>query len=216
MNRPVSAWRDPAWWGVAGPVAFITSWIVAGLLREGYDPRHDAISRLAEQEAPGRWIVLTGIAIVSFASIVVGVLIGRRWKARIASVFTVLGGVSALALGIYVCSPGCPGIGGEFTDTMHSVSAVVHYISFGASPLVVAFDARRVTPSGYRAFSVVAGLVGGSFLLSQFTGWGPNGLTQRAGLTTLDVWMMVTAVMLYRTTSRRTPPGHRETFVPRG
>ncbi|MFP5299049.1 MAG: DUF998 domain-containing protein, partial [Actinomycetota bacterium] len=156
---------------------------------------------LAEQDAPYRWIVLTGIAIVSFASILMGTLIHRRWRARVAAVTTMIAGVSAVTLGIFVCSPGCPGFGTSLTDTMHSIGAVVHYVSFGLSPLIAAATTRHVTPPGYRWFSLVAGLVGGSFLYSQFTGWGENGITQRVGLTTLDIWMIVTAIVLMRTGS---------------
>ena len=109
-----------------------------------------------------------------------------------------LAGLSALGLGIFSCSPGCPGIGGEFTDKMHSTMAVIHYAAFGLSPLLVAFSTRRITPSAFRAYSIGAALFGGAFLVAQFTGWGPNGLTQRIGLTTLDLWMLTTALTLTR------------------
>jgi hypothetical membrane protein len=172
------------------------------MLRDGYDFSNDAISRLAEQDAPRRWIVLTGIAIVSLASILLGVLVGRRWDAKVAAVLMVIAGSSALALGIFPCSPGCPGIDAGFTDRMHSSAAAVHYITFGLSPLVLAVDSRGFTPGAFKALSIFATVFGGAFLFSQFTGWGPNGITQRVGLTTLDIWMVTTAVLLIRTHSR--------------
>lgn len=190
-KRPIP---PEALWGIVGPAGFIASWVIAGLLRDGYDIVDDAISRLAEQGAPYRWIVLTGIVIVSVASILLGALVRRRWDSRIAPVVMAIAGSSALALAVFPCSPGCPGLSGEFTDSAHSVAAVVHYVTFGLSPLVLALDSRGYTSRGYKAFSILATLFGGAFLFSQFTGWGSNGITQRIGLTTLDVWMMATAV----------------------
>ncbi len=122
----------------------------------------------------------------------------------------VIAGTSAFGLGFFPCSAGCPGIEGEFTDTMHSVMAAIHYIAFGLSPLVLAINSRQTTPKGFRAFSIFATVFGGFFLLSQFTGWGPNGITQRIGLTTLDLWMMATAMLLLRAqpmTTRLFPAG---------
>lgn len=187
-----------ALWGIAGPALFIASWIVAGLLRDGYDIVDDAISRLAEQGAPYRVLVLTGIVIVSIASMLLGVLAWRRWKAGRAALVMAVAGSSALALAVFPCSPGCPGLDGEFTDSMHSIAAVVHYISFALSPLALALDSGGFTSRRFKALSILAGLFGGAFLFSQFTGWGPNGITQRIGLTTLDVWMMGTGVALIR------------------
>lgn len=179
--------------GVFGPLLFIASWVVAGLLRDDYDITSDSISRLAEYGAPNRWIVLTGTVVVSIAALMLGALLRKRWGIRWGMAAIVLAGTSALALAVFPCSPGCPGIGGELTDKGHSISAVVHYISFGLTPIVVALEARRYAGRRYLAASVIAGLIAGVFFLSQFTGWGPNGITQRVGLTTLDLWMVATA-----------------------
>lgn len=201
-KRPI---LPEALWGIIGPASFIVSWVIAGLLRDGYDIVDDGISRLAEQGAPNRWIVLTGIVIVSAASIVLGALVRRRWDAMIAAVVMAIAGSSALALAVFPCSPGCPGLNGEFTDSAHSVAAVVHYITFSLSPLFLALDSGSFTSRRFKFFSLFATLVGGAFLFSQFTGWGSNGITQRVGLTTLDVWMMSVAVALIRDPSRDSP-----------
>lgn len=183
--------------GALGPLFFIVSWVVAGILREDYDVATDSISRLAEEGAPNRWLVLTGTVIVSVAALMLGALLRRRWGIRLGLVTIVLAGTSALALAAFPCSPGCPGIGGELTDKGHSIAAIVHYFTFGLTPLVVALEARRVAGRSYVLVSIAASLFAGGFLVTQFTGWGDTGLTQRIGLTTLDLWMVVTATKLY-------------------
>lgn len=179
--------------GLLGPLLFIASWVIAGSLRDDYDITSDSISRLAEHGAPNRWMVLAGTVIVSVAALMLGALIRRRWHVRAGLVMIALAGTSALALAMFPCSPGCPGIGGELTDKGHSISAIVHYISFGLTPAVVAIEARRTAGRAYLAISITASVVAGVFFISQFTGWGPNGVTQRIGLTTLDLWMALTA-----------------------
>jgi hypothetical membrane protein len=164
--------------GVVGPVVFITSWVVAGALRDGYDPMHDAISRLAELGAPNRWIVTAGM--VTFGA---AVPIFARLLSPGARLFAVVAGLSSLAVAAFPCSEGCPG-DGEFTDTAHGLAAGAHYVSLIAMGLVAS---RSVA-----ARAVV--LAAGGALLLHASGIGPNGGLQRLGLTTLDLWMITLAV----------------------
>lgn len=164
--------------GIIGPVVFISSWVIAGAIRDGYDPVHDAISRLAEIGAPNRWIVTTGITVFGLAVIVFGRMLPTPARALAA-----IAGLSSLAVAVFPCTEGCPGAG-SFTDVAHSVAAGTHYVAL----VGMAFFASRST-----ALRGVV-LTGGSFLLLHGIGIGPNGAFQRLGLTTLDGWMILTSI----------------------
>src|SRR5688500_6922534 len=100
--------------GIAGPTAFIASWLIAGWLREGYDPVNDAISRLAELGAPNRWIVSTGMVTFGGACL----LFAPRLNRPASSVLSVAG-VASLVVAAFPCTEGCPGPG-TVTDAGHS------------------------------------------------------------------------------------------------
>ena len=164
--------------GIAGPLVFITSWVVAGSIRDGYDPVHDAISRLAELGAPDRWIVTSGIVVFGVAVMVFG-----RMLPPLAGWLAIAAGLGSLAVATFPCTEGCPG-SGTVTDVAHVIAAGAHYIALVGMAL---FASRsRVV----QAVVLLAGLV----LLLHGTGIGPNGAFQRLGLTTLDVWMIVTGL----------------------
>ncbi len=57
MSRP---FQLAAACGIAAPVAFVVSTVLAGVLREGYDPTTQAISELFEVGAPTSTIVVVG------------------------------------------------------------------------------------------------------------------------------------------------------------
>jgi hypothetical membrane protein len=170
-------------WAVVGPFVFIVSWVVAGALRDGYDPVHEAISRLAELGAPNRWIVTTGMATFGIACI----FVGRAWKvhAGLVGVALVAAGIASLFVAAFPCTEGCPG-SGSFTDVAHTLSAGTHYIAFAGGTLVAARLARSAR---FRSWSLAAGVAGAGALIVHATGAGPNGLFQRIGLTTLDLWL---------------------------
>lgn len=181
--------------GITGPLTFILSWVVAGMLREGYDPVTDAISRLAEIGAPQRWIVTTGmiafgIATLIFARGPVGdTSPSTRW-------FLVIAGFSSFAVAAFPCTAGCPGLGSTAVDTAHVIAAGVHYVALTNAPLSI-WAARR-SERGYPRFCLIVGGAAGIALFCQAVGLGPNGLMQRIGLTLNDAWMIATAVMLSR------------------
>jgi len=92
-------------------------------------------------------------------------------------------GLASFGVALFPCTQGCPGMG-SVTDTAHTLFAGLHYVSFALTPVL---HARR---SGVIALVAFAG----SALLIHATGVGPNGLFQRVGLTTLDAWLVGTAV----------------------
>jgi hypothetical membrane protein len=162
---------------IAGVGAFVASWIVAGSLRDGYSPMHDAISRLAELGAPHRWIVVAGM--VAFG---LGALVSAGLLSRPATIAMTIAGISSFGVAVFPCTAGCPGPE-TVTDTAHIVFAGAHYVALVLVPILQSRSkfARAVTT------------IAGTALSLQVLGFGPNGAMQRIGLTTLDAWLVITA-----------------------
>ena len=179
--------------GIVGPVAFITSWVIAGALRDGYDPITQAISRLAESGAPNRWIVTAGMVTFGVSALVFASVMRSFTKAG--AFFMVVAGISSFGVAAFPCTSGCPGIGSTFFDTAHVVVAGVHYVALTNAPLSIWWEKRN---GPYARFCLAMAVATGIALTSQALGIGPNGLMQRIGITLSDTWMVATAVLLMR------------------
>ena len=177
--------------GLVGPAAFITSWVVAGILRRGYDPVNQSISELAALDTPNRLIVTSGMVVFGIGAQFFAAELRRRGQKRVSTAMT-LAGLSSLGVAGFPCTLGCPGAGTSFLDTGHAVMAGIHYATFTAAPLLLSFE--ESASNRRRTFSAVIAIVAGAALTAQVMGWGPNGLMQRIGLTTNDIWMMVMAL----------------------
>lgn len=188
-------WKRLPWVaGIAGPLAFVVSWVAAGRLRAGYDPATEAISRLAALGTANRWIVTVGIVCFGIGAVVFGYGLRRVLWPPVGSVLMVAG-AAAWGVAAFPCTEGCPG-SGTFTDEAHGIAAGIHYVAFAAAPLIAGMWAGRRDRRAFRVFSVGAGIVGGAALVMHVTGAGPNGLMQRTGLTILDLWMIGTAALV--------------------
>jgi hypothetical protein len=93
-------------------------------------------------------------------------------------------GIASLGVATFPCSPGCPGEG-AFIDLAHAVSAGLFYMSFTLTPVLHSRSPYAVITSVVAA--VTLSLHGLTIA---------NGLMQRIGVTTLDVWLIVTGVAL--------------------
>ncbi|MDQ3954657.1 MAG: DUF998 domain-containing protein [Actinomycetota bacterium] len=182
-----------------GPVWFVSSWTIAGAVRAGYDPVEDAISRLAEIDAPHRWLVSSGM--VAFG--ICALAFSSAWKDDHPGGAGALAaaGLTSLGVAAFPCTEGCPGPG-EFTDTAHGVVAGAHYFSFALAAVLSAWEAGKLGRVRYARWSRLAAGAGGVFLLLHVTGLGPNGLFQRLGLTTLDAWLAGSALSALRPRAR--------------
>ena len=179
--------------GIVGPVAFISSWVIAGALRDGYDPIAQAISRLAESGAPNRWIVTAGMVTFGISALVFAS--AMRTFTKPGAFFMVVAGISSFGVAAFPCTSGCPGLGSTFFDTAHVVVAGVHYLALTNAPLSIWWE-RRSGP--YARFCLVMAVATGVALTGQALGLGTNGLMQRIGITLSDVWMIATAVLMMR------------------
>ena len=181
--------RAAAVCGVAGPAAFVTAWAVGGALRDdGYDPLHDAISRLAEVGADTRPLMTAGFVAFGLLVPVYARGLGRALGSRGARVATTVSGLATLAVAALPLSAA----GGQPVDAWHAVAAGTGYGGQVLAPLLggLALAGRARTAS--LAVSAVAALcLVGSLALP-----GATGLLQRTGLTVVDAWFVVLAVRL--------------------
>ena len=161
--------------------------MIAGALRQGYDPVNDAISRLAELGAENRWIVSTGMVTFGGACLAFAPRLRRP-----AATSLTIAGLASFGVAAFPCTEGCPGPSTP-TDVGHSVSAGIHYVAFALTPLL----------HERKPLDVALAVLGGAALLAHGTGIEPNGLWQRVGLTLLDAWMIAAAAKLLR--ERRGP-----------
>lgn len=203
-------WPSPRPWDRAvlwlAPVAvgaYVAGWVLAGVLRPGYDPREQAISELFELGAP--WtsrgllvgsLLLSGVAFLVLAPVLHRLLPG---EGLLGPVLVVLSGVGTLAVVAVPCSAGCPGWGTSPTDTGHVLAAGGGYLALVLAPLAFAWRLRHAAPR-LAGWSVVLGGVALAGLLVRYTGLAPvvPGLQQRAFNTVADAWYVVLAVVLLR------------------
>lgn len=181
MNRA----RALAVGGVAGPVVFVSSWVVLGAATPDYAPVDDAISRLAASGAPYRgWMtagmLAFGVGVGVHAVGLRGRLPGRSW------VFLASGALATLAVA------GLPLGISSTVDRIHGLAAAASYVSLSASALVAG---RAWLPEQRRRGGVSLAAGGMAAALLAASAAGPmTGLFQRAGLTVVDTWIMATAL----------------------
>jgi hypothetical membrane protein len=179
-----------AWAGIAGPVAFVTSWATAGALTPGYSPLTEPISRLASEGAPYRPLMNTGFLIFAVAMPVYAVplraaLPGRAWLAAVAAGVG-SAGIAATPLGF-----------SDRLDAAHAVAASSTYLALAALPLLASGPLSRSGRRRPGRASAALGLAAGACLWASIAAE-PVGLFQRAGLTLVDVWIVASAIAVAR------------------
>jgi hypothetical membrane protein len=188
--------------GIAGPAAFVGAWAVGSAVGDGYDPLHDAISRLAEDGAATRPLMTAGF--VTFGLLVPAwarALGDRLGSAALRRVVTTAG-LATLAVAAFPVTQE----GGTTRDALHAVAAGTGYLAMAATPLVAAPLLRRRGLHRAAAASVAVGLVSagalvGTVVVGDDGPLGSGGL-QRLGLTVVDAWHVAAAVAVLR---RRVP-----------
>lgn len=193
--------RIAALCGVLAPVAFVGGTFLAGAMRDGYDPRTQAISELFEVGAPTSGIAVAGF--VAFGLLAIpfawAVYHGLPGDPLAAGALIVLDAVGTLAILAFPCSEGCPGAGAGAGDLMHTVTAGIAYIGHLGAPLAVARHLRRYPRwGGLRAVSWGLGLVAVGLFLFWLVGLAGayGGLAQRAFTITSDLWFVIAGIWI--------------------
>jgi len=178
--------------GVLGPASFVGAWVVGGAIAEPYSPVDDAISRLAAAGASTRPLMTAGFlgfatGVGAYAVALRTVLPGAAWVAALGSAVTTAG-VAAVPLDVGF-------------DGLHGVLAGAGYATLVAVP---ALAARPLAREGRRRAAVAAvgvAAVGATALVASVALDDANGLCQRLGLTTVDLWLAEGAIGQLRQSS---------------
>jgi hypothetical membrane protein len=143
--------------GVLNPIVFVLAYTVAGLLRPGYSPIHQAISDLGV--GPNGWL-MDSIAVlhalllmafaVGFALLMRQVLtVGWLW---FGTALLVLRGLAQVTTAIFTDAPA--------TVRIHSLATLVALVSMISAFLVIGLGLRRNSRwRGWGTYSLVAALV---------------------------------------------------------
>ncbi len=155
-------WNHMARWlaligGVINPIAFVLAYTVAGILRPGYSPIHQAISDLGvgpngsllDAIAVLHALLLIAFA-VGFALLMRRVLTeGWRWSGV---ALLVLRGLAQVTTGLFTDAPA--------TVRIHSLATIVALLSMISAFLVIGLGLRRDSQwRGWGTYSLVAALV---------------------------------------------------------
>jgi hypothetical membrane protein len=165
--------------------------VTGGLLADGYDPTRQAISELAREGAPTAPVLTAGL--VGFG-VLIPFFAGRLGRALdspgLRTAITVAG-VGTVGVAGFPLSSG----GGEPQDLLHAVTAGAAYLGMALAPALGgrALHRRghvRSAAASYAVSAVSAAALVGSVVVAD------GGLLQRVGLTVVDVWYAVAAVVL--------------------
>jgi len=204
MVLPLPRWaRAALWFGLLAVASYVSSWLLAGWLRDGYDPRQQAISELFELGAPwsSRGLVVTGLALSGLAFLVLSPALHRAvpGEGRLGPLLMVVAGVGTLGVIAAPCSPGCPGAATTAFDRWHTIMAGTGYTALVLAPLAFAWRLRRVEPSlawWSLVIGAAAALLFGDYVV------GPAavapGLQQRAFNTLADAWYVLISLWALR------------------
>jgi hypothetical protein len=166
--------------GVAGPAAFVGAWAVGSVVRKGYSPARDAISRLAEQGAPTAPLMTAGFVAYGTLVPVFATALPRGARAAVA-----VSGLGTLAVAALPVTPAS----GTLVDKAHAAAAATAYAANIAAPVLDAVPRGRLAlVEGGLWSALIAACLGTSIVRRDRTG-----LFQRAGLTLFDTWAVRTA-----------------------
>src|SRR4051812_11383215 len=210
--------RALVWGALAGQLAFIAAWVVAGALEPGYSHVDQAVSELAARTAAHPGIVTARIVAFGLSFAALGLALApalpHRRPARVASGLFVAAGLAIVLSAVFrlECGPSVEHCRDLWRDGALSWQQDAHvWTAFGAQLLLTATPfavaaALWPAPSGLAALS--SGVVG--LGLGVLTGVGEaggaaDGLFQRLGLATLHLWVLIVAVGILHVLRRPAP-----------
>jgi hypothetical protein len=185
--RDARAARVLAIGGAIGPLAFVTTWALAGSATPGYSAVNDAISDLAATHAPQRSAMTLGFVAFGTGVTMLGLALravdaGPAWAS------------TAATAGFTFAVAATP-LGAPTRDVVHGTFASLGYVTLAAAPLLASRKLARAGRPGWARYSRFTGALAGTCLLA--SALGPlHGLFQRGGLTIGDAWLIAIASQL--------------------
>ncbi len=178
--------------GVVGPVMFVVVCTIAGFLRPGYSPLHQAISDLGVGSLA--WLLNVALIVMGLLLIgccagflrTLGPALGDPWR-WVCSGLLALPGLGFAWAGIFTEAPA--------TVTLHWVVGMP-LIAIGsiAGFLITGIRLRRLDPwRGIGTYSIAASLASFALIMVMFGTWtlGIGGLTERVFFLEIMAWYVV-------------------------
>ena len=216
--------RRLVWLALAGQVAFIASWVVAGALEPHYSAVKEYVSELGARHAAHPWIANAGLLVFGASFVALGVAllraVPRRRAALVACALFAAAGTAYALTGVFHLD--CAVSTGARCRALSDAGALSwhHYghlwASFAGELLVVATPfalawALWPAPTGVAALgSGVVGVAVGVLTSVAERGAG-DGLGQRAGLAVLQLWVLIVAIGILHVTRG---PARRGALIP--
>ncbi len=173
-----------------GPVAFVTAWSSAGLVKARYSLLHDPISDLAGVHASTRPAMTAGFVVLAIGMCFYawGLHDALRGAAWVSAAITGLATLGVAAFPLHHSST---------VDSVHGTFAGIGYVTLAATALLSAAPLSRRDLHGWARTATIAGVVSGVGLALTLAG-SFHGLFQRIGLTAGDAWVVASAVAILR------------------
>ncbi len=198
----------------------LTLWIIASLLRPGYDQLTQYGSELAAGQNSiimNANFVITGSLIMVFSfGLFTNIHAGKR--PAIGSILLGIFGLGELVTAAFPCDPGCPLlISQSLSQSIHSVIAVIAFGSIALAPLLISLGLKRDTLwERYQSYSRATGLASvGLFLLFSvaiLSSFHYVGLLQRVFLAVPFIWIEILAIHLLNISDREPNVGNLSVF----
>lgn len=196
--------------GLVAPILWAVVIVVAGALRPGFEHLGQYISELGERGADNAALmryggfVATGLLHLGYAA-ALGATLGRSSRRRalalLVAVLVAMNGLGRIGAGVFSCEPGCEGAESA-TQRLHHGAASLAFLSIAAAALLGGrlFRGERAL-QGLAGYSVLSGAAGLLFLALMSAGGALDayvGLFERLASGVLSLWVLVTALSLWR------------------
>jgi hypothetical membrane protein len=176
-------WTVPS--SLLAPVALIGGWTVAAAAHPGFDQVRDTISALAAVDAPHRWIMTTGLAVVGVCHVVTAA--GLRDARTAGRILLAVGGVASAA----VAALPQPAHG-------HELAATVVFVALSIWPAVAAAPDVRSSRIATAVFLICLAGFGLALRADQLVG-----LSERLLAGAQVCWPAVAVLVSRRQATRR-------------
>ncbi len=203
--------------GFAGPIIFISVFIILGFISLGYSPVSQVISELELYKYGTVQVVnfiVSGTLLIVFSIGFYKAMQGFIKKGRVAavSILLALGGVGLILGGVFVTDPSGPNVAHTIRGVLHVIAGFMLF----ALPPPIAFIVVGLSLSNvrylraYRIYSVLAGIAAYGLIAlflfasgnTQLGGSHTTGIFNRIATIEALAWYAVTALNILSTSSR--------------
>jgi hypothetical membrane protein len=188
--------------GIAGPILYAVTSLIASAMRTDYNHISQMLSELAATGTPNALLMnvlgfnFSGLMITAFG-IALFTSLPPRVLPRVGAILITTFGALMFILGFIACDAGCPEVGSA-ENALHDQLSGPAFLSAILATLLLGFAFRRI-PAWQKLslYSFITGLVSIGFLAGLITSFDDReyiGLWQRLLLLTLFLWIIQVAL----------------------